>query len=266
VQTVYTFVTGIPPYFLDLAPSRAWLGAFLFVLGVLLTGSGVRTALANRRARLTAQRAEDEAADRRRLLRITADDQGYLHAWRSGEPYVPQPRPVAPTGIILQADGTGGRNAADGSSGGNVLDARTLELVVDPTLSAAEVAEMVAHVEHGTGSVATVAATAEDTKLRGPQALARLQAAEVDAYAEAQTQEARLAVNEAFSGSGGMWADLDRKLWAIAPWIFYAHDDEGAQCPHCATALSAVSGEYRKLTERTEEIDRRELEAMLAAA
>jgi hypothetical protein len=47
--------------------------------------------------------------------------------------------------------------------------------------------------------------------------------------------------------------------------VFYAHDDEGAECPHCTHALSAVSGEYRKLTEHTQEIDRHTLAELLAA-
>jgi len=163
--------------------------------------------------------------------------------------------------------------AFDGTGGGDqtltqvlpVLDDRTAELVVDPTLKAAEVAEMVAHVEHGAGSVASVAAELPDTKLRDGTGAALVAVAELEAYVEAETQDARLLVEGALGTSAGMWDALDRKLWAIAPWVFYAHDEDDAECQHCANALSTVSGEYRALTEHTQEIDRRQLLAMLAA-
>jgi hypothetical protein len=209
---------------------------------------------------------DDTVADLTRGLRIAAEDRERAD-WGWGT--------AAPTSRAHGGGSVGGGNVvamvtaqAAGTPMAQVLgglDERTAELVIDPTLKPTEVAEMLTHVAMGPGSVASVAAEVPDTKLRDAAEQAAVAVAEVEAYIEAEQQDARLLVASALEASTTMWADLDRKLWAIAPWIFYAHEDADAHCPHCATALSAVSGEYRKLTEHTQEIDRHALNALLAA-
>jgi hypothetical protein len=229
----------------------AWLAfsVTLVAIGVVLA---VHTVIGNRRAR-----AADEvyADDHLRAIRITADDQGYLHAWNMATP-----AGVRPVGATLPHRLTVA-----------AFEARTEELVIDPTLSAAEVAEIVEHVEPGTGSVASVVAATEDTKLRGPAALIRLAVAEEEAYAEAEEREwAALfaGFDRAVAERMLIMNELTAKDWG---WVFYQHDAEGMHCPHCQKAVDQVSGEFRAMVARAEgthtgEIDRRELAALLAAA
>jgi len=202
-------------------------------------------------------RAADEAFadDHLRAIRITADDQGYLHAWNMDTPASVRPvEATLPYRLPVAA-----------------FEARTERLVIDPTLSAVEVAEIVQHVEPGAGSVASVIAVAEDTRLRGPAATARLAAAEEAAYAEAEERE----WVELFAGFDRAVAErmlimneLQASDWG---WSFYQHDAEGMHCPRCQAAVNAVSGEFQAMVARAERtdtgaFDRRELEALLASA
>jgi hypothetical protein len=172
----------------------------------------------------------DADADRLRRLRIQADDE----VWRTT------------TGF----------------------DTRTAELVVDPTLKAADVAEMVHHVAPGEGSVVSVADEAGDTKLRTLAQVAELLAAEVEAYTEAVAREADVVFAAFDAAMREAFARIDRLQAAVSPWSFYQHDDEGARCPHCAEDIAAVSGEYRQIVAAydTSAWDVRELRAALAAA
>jgi len=148
-------------------------------------------------------------------------------------------------------------------------DGRTQALAVDPTLRRTEVAEMVAHVAPGAGSVASLAHTTQDTRIRSAGQLAELREAEEAAYAEAATREDReffarfdLVMSVALAGFRERTVRADN-------WLHYVHDDACADCPHCTAALHEVSDEYAQIVRRVEAQDtgvfsRAELAELLA--
>lgn len=168
----------------------------------------------------------DDADDRARGLRILADDRArgtaaWMHApaWAIEAGY---PSPAM-------------RTSAERAAGAAPVEVG--KDWVDPMRAD--------YTAYGIGSVVSLAAIAEDTKLRGPVALAILHRAEEQAYAEAEQRE--FAAFDAAVADG--LARIDR-LQANWGWSFYAHDDAGAHCPACRDAVEEVSGEYRDLVAR----------------
>lgn len=207
----------IDPYLFRAMIAFAVAGAALAALAALLIRAW-------RSYRPVAGLDDDAKADRLRLERIEADDATWTWEGVTGRAQVTPPRAT--------------------------FDARTAELVVDPTLKARDLVGVVEHIEHGIGSIATVDAIVTDTKLRGPAELAALHAAELAAYASIDEQEIRLMLQPLDRAMSAALARIDRAQAAAGAWSFYAHDDEGAHCPHCAEAVAAVSGEYRDLLSR----------------
>jgi len=247
MRTVTAFLQALPaqlaehPRLMGFALAAVFIGLAVGIAALTSFVRDLRECPARGRAwpRATDRR---DVEDHLRALRIQADD-AHMTTWRGGATH--------PAGLYPKV----------------LVDQRTAELVVDPTLRPADVAEMVEHVAHGVGSVASVAAEAEDTTLRGPLALARLQAAEVAAYDEAFAREF-IGFDEAVAAA---FARLDRLQWQAGAWSFYAHNAEGHACPHCTDAVSELTGEYAELTARvlaesTQAMDVRALRAELAAA
>ena len=186
---------------------------------------------------------------------------GLIAQWRAAGAVLADPAGLAPLAFGREDEARWARIVRDNADWAAATGSKRA-IVVDPLTD-----DVLAHVAPGAGSMASVAAEVGDTKLRSAAEAAEVRAAEAEAYAQAQAEEARLAQ----AWSSGMWAELDAKLWKIAPWLFYAHDDEGAHCPRCAAAIEHVSGEFAALVERVEsettgEISRRDIEALLAAA
>ena len=198
----------------------------------ILAGIALLALFAGRRA--PAPAPVDDAEDRARGRRIADDDTLWLIA--IGD----RPRPI--------------------------MAIERPALTVDPVVPD----DVAAHVAPGAGSVASVAATAMDTKLRDSVGRAILAAAEVAAHAE-ETVRAdarffavfRLRMDQAlgrFEASAAVGrADM---------WLHYEHDIDDAHCKHCAEAVAEISGEYREMVAGydTQAWDARQLRAELAAA
>lgn len=148
-------------------------------------------------------------------------------------------------------------------------DFRTADLVIDPTLRASDVVEMVEHVAPGAGSVASLGHIADDTRIRSVAQVTELHRAEAAAYAE-----------DAVRADADFFARFDRVMSValagfqertsrVDAWLFYQHDDTRSECPHCTEALREVSDEYAQLVADrantdTGEISKAELRALLA--
>jgi len=239
MRTVFAITQDIVIDFYRAVPWPAVL-AVVLLLGLVAPVTMLAAAAGRRRAALAEQVAwapprDDE--DHARYLRILADD-GDMAVW-----YTPTARP-------------------------RPLDERTAVLAVDPTLKPAEVVEMVEHVAHGAGSVVSTAAMAVSTHLRTPAQQAELEAAWDEALLEVPLREAEAeerAFFAEFRGRLNVAVGTFRAATARADhWLAYLHDDE-TECPSCAVALGEISSEYRKLTEHTGEMSRRELAELLAA-
>lgn len=234
-HTVASLYARIPGFLGD----HVTLSAFLTIaagIGIL----GYARKLWKDGAPITA--ADDaDADDHLRALRITAEDEQRADWGWTG------PTPVRPV---------------------QTLDARTAELVVDPTLKAADVPTIIEHMAHGAGSLADAAAAEAGTHLRTPSEEADYQSAWDLAIASAPAEEeeiAKRAFMAEFNGRLGVALEGFRAATLRADtWFCYEHG-ETDPCPHCALSLPALSPDYRARTEHTGEIDRRALEAMLAA-
>lgn len=146
------------------------------------------------------------------------------------------------------------------------LDARTAVLVVDPTLSATEVAQVIEHVEPGAGSLASFAATACDTReMRTHAEQHHLETV----YDTAHDEDIRRDLSAAFArhedDSADVWATIDA-------WVERYHGSEHyADCVHCAEWTHEQSDEYAQLVarvegEHTREIPRVDVRALLHGA
>jgi hypothetical protein len=149
------------------------------------------------------------------------------------------------------------------------VDDRTAAILADGDLSARDLVGVVEQVADGAGSLGSFARTVEDTAMRTTAEWTAVRAAEADAYACAEAEEMRLlfaGFDEAVDVRA-MATDLDRKLWNIAPWLWYIHDDQGSECPHCIADKTAVEAEHKQIVGAydTGEIDLDELQRMFAA-
>jgi len=151
-----------------------------------------------------------------------------------------------------------------------VFDDRTAELVIDPTLNAADVEAIVEHVAPGAGSVVSVADAVAPTTMRGPRARAEVAAAEVAAHDEA----ARRADVDFFARFDRVMevalAGFRERTVRADTWMHYLHEDATARCAHCAEAVAEVSDEFRLMVRKAEATmtggySLTELEALLAA-
>jgi hypothetical protein len=227
--------------------SYGMIGTGLVILAVVGIGAGVLAARRRKPGDTWANGASPaDAEDEARRIRILTDDREHSFAtWLV-------PLPVQPDM----------RTSEERARGVAPFDGGSADVATDPALRPAERTEVLEHVAPGAGSVASVAALGEDTKLRGPLALAALERAEVAAYAEAEQR----AVDSYFTG---LDAALDRFRAATVRadnWLYYLHGDHPSECAHCALALDAISDEYRLMTTHTGEIPRDELDRLLAAA
>lgn len=132
------------------------------------------------------------------------------------------------------------------------FEERTARLVVDPTLSATDVAAAIEHIEPGIGSVASFVEARNDTRMRTSAERLELQRAEEAAYAEREEQEVRL-----------MMADFDRAMhaaltdFAICTRVVRkaeaVHADGVDACPHCRAAVEEISQEFALMVAAAEE-------------
>lgn len=127
------------------------------------------------------------------------------------------------------------------------FDQRTAILVVDPTLSVADVATIVEHVEHGTGSIRSIAAVSYDTR----EMRTAVEQRELDvAYDEAYAEDTERTFNGLVAG---LWSTVDNAWPLIDAWVNRYHGDEHyASCVHCAEALHVQSDEYAQIVARVE--------------
>jgi len=254
VQTLISLIAAVP-IFLAAHPVSS---AFMLFLALLALTVIVRRAIREDGGDPEGWPASTAGYDDHlRFLRITADEEA-MRGWRGTGQY---------PATLYRSMTVSPLPPASAYTPAPVLDERTAQLVVDPTLKAADVAQLVEHVAPGPGSVVSVAAITEDTRLRGPRATAELEAAEAEAHDEALVRD--------FAGFDQAMADafarLDRLQWRQAAWSFYVHAADGHACPHCTEAVTELTGEYRELTARvlsesTQAMDLRELRAALAAA
>lgn len=164
--------------------------------------------------------------------------------------------------LRLKAEGVDVDAVLDGTGGGNVyasrhaaatFEDRTAVLVVDPTLSATDVADMVEHIAPGVGSVASFVAAVEDTRMRTAAEVAELHAAEEAAYAEAPAQDDRLFFAQFEAGLEAALTGAQRAWTLIDAWVERYHGDvHYAACEHCEEALHEQSDEYAQLVGRIE--------------
>ncbi len=140
-------------------------------------------------------------------------------------------------------------------------------VTVDPTLTAADVATAVEHVAPGVGSVASVAAVAEDTRMRTSAQLRELQAAELEAYAEAPAQEDRLFFAAYDRQMARALTRFDEATARVDQWEAYQHRDNEHECAHCRRAVKENSDEYKLIRslDDTGSISRADIDALYAA-
>lgn len=171
--------------------------------------------------------ATDPAEDFARGLRIVAED-GTWAAWTTGE----------------------NRTARD------VFDARTAELIVDPTLKPRDLVGIDEHTAPGTGSVADLLAARPSAALRTPAEESRLQDDWDAALTEAPAHDAEIEERRFFAV---FRLRMDRAAEAFevmpgvsraAQWLAYEHDAVSVKCRHCQKALHEISGEFAALVER----------------
>jgi hypothetical protein len=226
------------------------IGIGLITLAAVGIGAGVIAARRRKAGDTWANGAspadDDAAADEARRMRILIDDREHDFAgWMALSPVQPDTRTVE-------------EHAREVTP----FDARTTgSVAAEPVDGPVEPAEVAEHVAPGAGSVASIAAIGEDTKLRGPVALAALERAEEAAYAEAEQR----AVDSYFTGLDAALDRFRERTVRADNWLYYLHGDHPSECPHCTLALEAISDEYRMLSTHTSEIPRAELDAMLAA-
>lgn len=146
-----------------------------------------------------------------------------------------------------------------------VLDARTAELVIDPTLKPADVPTIIEHMAHGAGSLADAAAVEAGTHLRTPSEESAFQTAWDAALLEAPAREAEIE-DRRFFAVFRLRMDRAAEAFEAMPgvsraeqWLAYAHDAGEVECPCCAAAVAEISGEYEALVERVMAEGTREL-------
>lgn len=140
-------------------------------------------------------------------------------------------------------------------------------VTVDPTLTATDVATAVEHVAPGVGSMASFAAAMEDTRMRTSAQLRELQAAELEAYAEALAQEDRLFFAAYDRRMARELARFDEATARVDQWEAYQHRDNEHECVHCRRAVKETSDEYRLIRslDDTGAISRADIDALYAA-
>jgi hypothetical protein len=222
---------------------------FVVISLIVLAVSGTLGAVAATGARRHARRAE---ADDLEAVRLRLIDAGEL--------------PAAPT-----HPGTGRRSAmtAVGVAEVTPVDARIVKLVVDPTLTDADVATAVEHVAPGVGSLASFAATVEDTRMRTPSQVKELQVAELAAYAYAEEEEERRLFADYNRRMNAALARFDTATRRADQWEAYQHRGNEDACAHCHRAVKENSDEFRTIVARIEaehtgEISREDIDAMYA--
>lgn len=148
-------------------------------------------------------------------------------------------------------------------------DARMVKLIIDPTLTEADVVTAVAHVAPGVGSLASFAATVDDTRMRTPSQLRELEAAEVEAYAVAAEEEERILFATFNRRMNAALAQFDDATRRADQWEAYQHRGNEDVCEHCHRAVRETSDEFQQIvarveTESTREISRADLRRMFA--
>ena len=139
------------------------------------------------------------------------------------------------------------RHAADTAPPAEPLDKRTAVLVVDPTLTATEVATIVEHVEPGAGSLASLAATVCDTREMRTGAEERHLAEVYEAAHDENT------VRDLDAATGDLWSAHEDVWAAIDAWVERYHGKTHyASCVHCAETLHEHSDEFAQLVSRVE--------------
>lgn len=201
-------------------------------------------------------------AGKRRAAQVEADDleAARLRLVAAGED------PDAPYVFIPPADGTvyTSRHAVDTAPEPEPLDERTAVLIVDPALTAAEVATIVEHVEPGAGSLASFAATACDTREMRTGTEERHIAEVYEAAHDENT------VRDLAAATGTLWT-AHADVWAVIDaWVERYHGETHyATCVHCAETLHVQSDEYAQIVTRVEgehtgEISKADIEALYA--
>ena len=183
-------------------------------------------------------------------------------------------------------DGTGGGNTPgrEGGSGGNIYvsasvavvdmgppdDVRIIRMTTDPAYTAEDVTTAVEHVAPGVGSLASFAATVEDTRMRTSAQVRELEAAEIEAYAEAPAQEERLYYAAFELRWQAMLTDFEVGTRAVRRANTRHHASVGENtCVLCMVGVQEISDEFRQIVTRVEstdtgEISRADLNRMLA--
>lgn len=144
------------------------------------------------------------------------------------------------------------------------LDQRTTAIVVDPTLTADEVADVIEHIAPGAGSLSSFAAASYDTaQMRTGAELHEIEVAYDEAFRENVERTFNTAV-------GGWWKTVDNAWDLIDAWVAKYHGEEHyANCVHCAEVHQVHSDEYALIVEQrihthTGEISKADIEALYA--
>lgn len=133
------------------------------------------------------------------------------------------------------------------------VDARIVELTVDPTLTAVDVATAVEHVAPGVGSLASFAATVDDTRMRTSAQLRELQVAEEAAWAEAPAQEERLYYAAFELRWQAMLTDFEVGTRAVRRVTAQHHASVGEHtCTLCMVGVQEISDEFHQIVVRVE--------------
>lgn len=201
--------------------------------------------------------------DSLRRARTRRDEDGELEAVErrliaAGE----LPDPAGPTGTMYTS-----ASVADVEP---PVDARIVELTIDPTLTTADVATAVEHVAPGVGSLVSFAAAADDTRMRTSVQLRELEAAEAEAYDEAPAQEERLYYAAFELRWQAMLTDFEVGTRAVRRVNAEHHASVGEHtCTLCMVGVQEISDEFQQIVTRVEaehtgEIPRADLNRMLA--
>lgn len=185
--------------------------------------------------RAVREEADDLEAARLRLVDAGEDpDAPYVFAGTGGG--------NRPVGKVYAS-----RHAADTTPVAESLDERTAVLVVDPTLTAADVATIVEHVEPGVGSLASFAATACDTvTMRTGAEQRELEAVYDAAHDENTVRDLDASIGDLWGAHSNVWATIDA-------WVERYHGKTHyASCVHCAETLQVQSDEYAQIVTRVE--------------
>lgn len=173
-----------------------------------------------------------DARKRRRQAAAEADEAAYrLFAAQDLAEY--------PPGLTWSSN----RAVADSMA---ALDERTAALVIDPTLSAADVATAIEHVAPGVGSLTAFAAALPDTSTtRTPTEVRRLDEAWAPAHeehADRLEREFFLEFDTAMEAALTDWAVGTR---VVEKWQARHHDDD--RCPICEEILHEITDEHRHI-------------------